>query len=282
MGEVANIYYHDVTNPLLARPENSHKGMFGNVLVVGGDYGMPGSVRIAAEGALQVGAGVVTVLTRKEHISSVVTGRPELLCYGVDNKFSLEPILKRANLIVLGPGLGTSDWSLDLFNKIINLPILKIIDADGLNLLANCLKNYKFNNWILTPHPGEAGRLLGISTDEVQNFRVQALKNLRNKFGGVIVLKGHETLVGSDSIVRCMVGNPGMATAGMGDLLSGIIAGYVAQGLDIFTAAKYGVLLHGNAGDKALNRLNKVSVLASDVLAEISGFSQKYSKVNEK
>lgn len=270
MTNVQSISFKDVRNPLPKRSKDSHKGMFGHVVVVGGDLGMPGAVRIAAEGALRVGAGVVTVITRDAHIAPVVCGRPELLCYGVEQDFSIDEILARATVILLGPGLGKSNWSLDLFAKTIVLPIPKIIDADGLNILAESSKKYKFNNWILTPHPGEAGRLLGISTQSVQNSRVQTLQLLQEKYGGTIVLKGHETLVGGDEIVKCLDGNPGMATAGMGDLLSGMISGLVSEGVDLFTAAKYGVLLHGHAGDIAIDRLKGVSVLASDVLVEIN------------
>lgn len=270
MLEVANISFADIINPLPPRPKDAHKGMFGHVVVIGGDYGMPGAVRIAAEGALRVGAGVVTVLTRPEHLTAVVCGRPELLCYGVGKDFVFDKILERATVILLGPGLGQSKWSLDLFNQVINLKIPKIIDADGLNLLAN--QNYKSDNWILTPHPGEAGRLLGISPNKVQESRIETLQKLHNKYGGIIVLKGHETLVGAENIVKCLTGNPAMATAGMGDLLSGIIAGLVAQGLDLLTAAKSGVLVHGNAGDQVVAKLNTRSMLATDLLADIRVF----------
>ncbi len=273
MVNITSVSFADLKSPLPVRPADSHKHMFGHVVVIGGDFGMPGAVRIAAEGALRVGAGVVTVITRPEHVAPVVSGRPELLCYGVDEKFSLDSILKRATVVLLGPGLGTSQWSENLFAQIIDLSIPKIIDADGLNLLAKISKLYK-NNWILTPHPGEAGRLLGVSAQEVQNSRIDVLQKLYKKFGGTIVLKGHETLISSDgeNIIKSTAGNPGMATAGQGDLLSGIISGLVAQGVDLFRAAKYGVLLHANAGDKALARLRAVSVLASDLLVEIMQF----------
>lgn len=264
MLDIASISFADITNPLPPRPKNSHKGMFGHVVVIGGDVGMPGAVRIAAEGALRVGAGVVTVVTRPEHITSVVCGRPELLCYGVDKDFVLDKILEQATVILLGPGLGQSKWSLDLFKQVIRFNIPMILDADGLNLLAS--HNYKSEKWILTPHPGEAGRLLGISTQEVQKSRIAALHNLHAKYSGVIVLKGHETLVGSKKVVKCLTGNPAMSSAGMGDLLSGIIAGLVAQGVDLLTSAKYGVLLHGNAGDRACAIFKTPSVLAMDLL----------------
>jgi len=268
MLDIASISFADINNPLPPRPQDAHKGMFGHVVVIGGDFGMPGAVRIAAEGALRVGAGCVTVLTRPEHITSVVCSRPELLCYGVDKYFVLDKIIKRATVILLGPGLGQSKWSLDLFNQVINLKIPKVLDADGLNLLAN--QNYKSDNWILTPHPGEAARLLGISPRNVQDSRIDTLQNIHKKYGGVIVLKGHETLVGADKIIKCVTGNPAMASAGMGDLLSGIITGLVAQGLNLFTAAKYGVLLHGNAGDKAVSKFKTTSVLAMDLLGMLT------------
>ena len=111
--------------------------MFGHVIVVGGDFGMPGAVRLAAEGALRVGAGVVSVLTRELHVAPVVSGRPELLCYGVNETTDIDDILQRATVAIIGPGLGKSLWSKNLFARVMALPIPKIIDADGLNLLAN-------------------------------------------------------------------------------------------------------------------------------------------------
>ena len=239
---------------LQKRPVDAHKGMFGHVLVVGGDNGMPGAVRLAGEGALRTGGGLVTVLTRKAHICSTVAACPELLCYGVDSDTSvLDQLLEKATFIVLGPGLGQSNWSKQLFDKIIVSSLPMLIDADGLNWLSHYERTVSPRpNWILTPHPGEAARLLGISTQDVQANRRQSIQLLQTRYGGVIVLKGAASMIATtdEPIQCCFAGNPGMASAGMGDLLSGMIAGFAAQGLTLWQAAQIGVLLHAMAGDR--------------------------------
>lgn len=274
MVNVEDINLDTIKGWIKPRPVDAHKGLFGNVLVIGGDYGMPGSVRLAAEAALRVGAGVVTVVTRKEHIGVVVCGRPELLCYGVDSSIEiLDILLEKATVIVIGPGLGQSAWSLCLFNKIISLSTKLILDADALNLLAKLKKTPKNSaNWIITPHPGEAGRLLGIPATKVQLAREKSILQLQDKYSCSVVLKGYNTLMAfsnTRSLKRCISGNSGMATAGMGDLLSGIIAGLVAIGLSLSQAAQAGVLLHAHAGDLAMRKIDSNSVLASDVLREL-------------
>lgn len=262
----------DILKTLAKRQQDAHKGSFGNVVVVGGDYGMPGAARIAAEAALRVGAGLVTVLTRKEHVAPVVSGRPELLCYGVEESDSvIDKVLARATVVVLGPGLGQSSWSKYLYDKVLALAVPKVVDADALNLLAADDASRQATSWVLTPHPGEAGRLLNLSIQDVQSAREDSIKALQLKYGGTIVLKGHGTLITADGkdIKMCAYGNPGMATAGMGDLLSGVIAGLLAQGLDSLKAAQLGVLRHAMAGDKVIAKTGKVSALAMDLLGEV-------------
>ena len=235
------ITLEDVQSFLKPRPVDAHKGLFGRVLVVGGDYGMPGAVRIAAEGALRVGAGLVTVLTRSAHIAAVVSERPELLCYGTDVSLKIvSELLAHANFVVLGSGLGQSAWSQRLFDAVFESDLPKVIDADGLNWLARRQNLSPSSNWILTPHPGEAARMLGKQVADIQNNRSAALLALQNRYGGVIVLKGAGTLLmGPDQkLVQCLAGNPAMASAGMGDVLSGLIAGLAGQGLSLWEAAQ--------------------------------------------
>ena len=181
---------------LMPRPTDANKGLFGRVLVLGGDFGMPGAVRIAAEGALRVGAGLVTVATRPEHVSSTVSTRPELLCYGLDADISgLDALIAHASVIVLGPGLGQSTWSQTIFNAVVQSSKPLLIDADGLNWLARTSPKTPRSNWILTPHPGEAARLLNTTVEQIQSDRMHAIQLLQQKWGGVIVLKGAGTLV---------------------------------------------------------------------------------------
>jgi ADP-dependent NAD(P)H-hydrate dehydratase / NAD(P)H-hydrate epimerase len=258
------------------RSKVANKGEFGHVLIIGGDYGMPGAVSIAGMGAAFMGAGLITVITRPEHITAVLSNRPELLCYGLKSSQTqlLKHLLAKASMIILGPGLGESNWSRWLFKTTLQYirthqtPCL--IDADGLNWISK-------TNWvsqpscIFTPHPGEAARLLACSVETIQSNRTDAIKKLQKKLGGVIVLKGAESLVytAEEAVHICHAGNPGMASGGMGDLLSGIIAGLITQGLTPWQAAQMGVLLHAQAGDAALEKLGGPGLLASDLLPEL-------------
>lgn len=263
------------------RPLDSHKGLFGHVLVVGGDIGMPGSVRLAAEGALRTGAGLVTVLTHPTHASTITIGRPELICYGVDKlDTAIKATIKKATMIVLGPGLGQSAWSKQLFDAIMTESTPKIIDADGLNWLAQS-QYTPSKDWVLTPHPGEAARLVGCSTQAIQQDRIKAVLNLVNKYSGVVVLKGSQSMIATtqEPLTSCSHGNPGMASPGMGDLLSGIIAGCKAQGLTLWQAARAGVFIHAMAGDIVAASQGQRGLLASDLLHELprlmNDFGQK-------
>lgn len=246
------------------RAHAAHKGDFGHVLIVGGDYGMPGAVRLAGGAALRVGAGLVTLATRTEHINMIST-RPELICYGINKTKELNLLLQRATVIAIGSGLGQSTWSKRLYKKLLTVKIPKIIDADGLNLLA---KNpVRRKDWILTPHPGEAARLLDCTIETIQQDRIAAIRALQKKYSGIIVLKGAGTLVlGEDNAINiCNLGNPGMASAGMGDVLTGVISGLLAQGLTLLQAAQVGVCLHATAGDIAAQKGER-GLLASDLM----------------
>lgn len=271
----------EVQSWFVPRIKDANKGLYGKVLVIGGDYGMPGAVRLAGEAALRVGAGLVTLVTREEHIAATISGRPELLCYGLESSFELlDHLLAKATVVVLGSGLGLSAWSKQIFDCVINTSLPLIIDADGLNWLSKsktAIGNHA--NWILTPHPGEASRLLGVSVSDICANRIDAVEALRAKYGGVAVLKGDGSLISSDNhpLVKCVYGNPGMASAGMGDLLSGMIAGLVAQGFDLWNAACAGVILHASAGDRASKRQGERGLLASDLLQELP---QLVNKVN--
>lgn len=249
------------------RRRHANKGDYGHVLVVGGDYGMGGAVRMAAEAALRVGAGLVSVATRPEHISVVTTCRPEIMCHQVQSPEDLDSVLERASVLVLGPGLGKSEWSRNLFNHLIKIDLPKVIDADGLNLLAETPQRQE--HWILTPHPGEAARLLKTSVTEIQHHRQKAVKSLQENYGGVAILKGAGTLVQNGiqrQAIHCGAGNPGMASGGMGDVLSGVIGGLLAQKLSLAEAAETAVQIHSQAADKAAQQGGERGLLACDLL----------------
>ncbi len=236
---------------LAKREPTAHKGQFGHVLVIGGDLGFAGAARLAGEAAARVGAGLVSVATRPEHASAVVGARPELMCRGVSNPGELADLAERATVLALGPGLGQSAWSTTLFGAALATELPMVVDADALNLLARAPRRRA--DWVLTPHPGEAARLLDTSTRAVQSDRLAAVRALVERYGGVCVLKGSGTLVfATDAGVGLSAaGNPGMATGGMGDVLTGVIAGLVAQGLTPVEAAREGVCLHAEAADQA-------------------------------
>jgi hydroxyethylthiazole kinase-like uncharacterized protein yjeF len=259
--------------PLPPRYRTAHKGDFGHVLVVGGDYGFAGAPLLAAGACARIGAGLTSVATRLEHIAAIVAAQPEIMAHPVRSGQELELLLSAPSLLVVGPGLGRSPWSEQLLQwaAMSNLPM--ILDADGLNLLAagRPLGDCRRDNWILTPHPGEAARLLGVSTAEIQADRFTAIRNLHNRYGGVIVLKGAGTLIfDGETIALCADGNPGMATGGMGDVLSGVIAGLLAQAeslmLTPFEVAQYAVCLHARAADLAAADDGERGLLAGDLL----------------
>jgi NAD(P)H-hydrate epimerase len=193
---------------------------------------------------------------------------------GVTSGQELEPLLTRPSLLVVGPGLGRSAWSEQMLQQATLCSLPLVLDADGLNMLAagRVVRESRRNNWILTPHPAEAARLLGITTAEIQQDRATAVLALQQRYGGVIVLKGAGTLVcGPNSAVSiCIGGNPGMASGGMGDVLSGIIGSLLAQGLELLDAAQLGVCLHAEAADIAAKQGER-GLLASDLIAQLHG-----------
>lgn len=248
------------------RLKNSHKGNFGHVLVIGGGLGMPGSICLTANAALRVGAGLVTLATRPEYATQALGSLPEAMIYGIEEVDELDTLINRATICVIGPGLGEDEWAIALFRKAVTSQLPMVIDASALRILA---KNHQQDdNWILTPHPGEAAYLLGCSTKDVQSDRYQAINTLQQQYGGNIILKGVGTLIVTEEgeTYLCDAGNPGMASGGMGDTLNGVIAGLAAQGLSLADAAKVGVWLHATAADEAARVKGQRGLLASDLM----------------
>lgn len=229
----------------------AHKGDSGHVLVLGGDTGMAGAALLCARAALRAGAGLLSLGTRATHAAALVAAQPECMIRGVEEAAELEPLLVRATVIALGPGLGQGDWARALFERVLGVPMPCVLDADALNLLSQAPRSCP--HAVLTPHPGEAARLLGIGVAEVQRDRFAALALLVQRFECPVVLKGAGSLVGAPGELPRVIdaGNPGMAVGGMGDLLTGVIAALIAQGLTPFEAATFGALAHAAAGDVA-------------------------------
>jgi hydroxyethylthiazole kinase-like uncharacterized protein yjeF len=250
---------------LKPRARDWHKGLSGHVLIVGGGEGYSGAARLAAESALRVGAGRVTLAVWPGNADLMNVHYPELMCHGVETPDALKPLLALADVVVLGPGLTQTDWGQALWQAVIETELPLVLDADGLNLLVG--KSLNKENWVMTPHPGEAARLLGVSVPDVQSDRLSSTKALANQFGGVCVLKGAGTVVVAPNALPmvCDKGNPGMATAGMGDVLSGVIGGLMAQSIPLNEAAKLGVLVHAMAGDLAAKEGER-GMIASDLL----------------
>jgi NAD(P)H-hydrate epimerase len=251
------------------RRRNSHKGDFGHVLVVGGAAGMSGAAQLAGEAALRSGAGLVSVATHPAHASMLNLGCPELMVSAVETAGDLASPMERASVLAAGPGLGQGSWGRVLLDACLESPLPLVVDADGLNLLAG--QPRQRHQWVLTPHPAEAGRLLQCTTGEVQNDRVEQAIRLAQRYAAVVVLKGCGTVVAAPDgrYGICSLGNAGMATGGSGDVLTGIIAGFMAQGLDPWDAAGAGVAAHGAAGDLVAVTQGERGMLASDISAAL-------------
>ncbi len=254
-----------LVHALPRRRLNAHKGDSGHVLVLGGDVGMAGAALLCARAALRAGAGLLSLGTRAAHAATLVAAQPECMVHAVEDASELEPLFARATVIALGPGLGQGEWGHALFDQALAARRPCVLDADALNLLARGPRTC--SNAVLTPHPGEAARLLGVSVAEVQRDRYAALAHLVQRYGCAVVLKGAGSLVGAPGELPRVIdaGNPGMAVGGMGDLLTGVIAALIAQGLDVFEAACLGALAHAAAGDVAAAKGER-GLLPSDLL----------------
>jgi hydroxyethylthiazole kinase-like uncharacterized protein yjeF len=281
------------------RALNSHKGRHGHVQVIGGDYGYAGAALMASQAALVSGAGLVSCATRPEHISAYISRCPEIMVAGINSGLELLPFIddeqNQDKVLVVGPGLGKQAYGQLLLQTVLQQlerplsfsaqslvkPRAIVLDADGLNLLAakpfitGSKVDFSYHAVIMTPHPGEAGRLLNISTEEVQADRMSAVKALVEKFSCTVILKGQHSLIAGKNnqdelqIYRCLDGNPGMASGGMGDILSGIVGAVLAQfnvlGLSPLAAAKLACCVHSKAADDASIK-GEIGLLATDLL----------------
>ncbi len=272
IGADAKLVAHaEAARALAPRARTAHKGHFGHVLVIGGDHGMGGAALLAGAAAARAGAGLVSVATRAEHVAAIVGARPELMVRGIETAADLDPLLARADVVALGPGLGQGPWARELMVPVLARALPTVVDADALNLLAV----HRFAlpaRCVLTPHPGEAARMLGTDTQGIQKDRYAAARALAREYGAVTVLKGAGSLIAEPSgAVRVLSSaNPGMASGGMGDVLTGVIAALLAQGLAAPAAAAFGAWLHAEAARRAAHAGER-GMLASDLLAELRG-----------
>jgi NAD(P)H-hydrate epimerase len=248
------------------RKRSAHKGDNGHVLAIGGDDGTAGAIRLCSEASLRAGAGLVSVATRQGNLTALNAARPELMAHAVNGPQAIAPLIDRASVLAVGPGLGQSAWGHALWLTALDSAKPLVLDADGLNLLALEPRRFE-HSVVLTPHPGEAARLLGVTTSEIGMDRFAAARALAARYGAVVVLKGAGSLIADTDgrLAVCPWGNPGMASGGMGDLLAGIIAALLAQGLEPWQAACLGVGLHARAGDAAA-QAGERGLIASDLL----------------
>lgn len=243
---------------LRRRAKDAHKHAAGHALVLGGGRGMGGAAVMAAEGALRAGAGLVTLCTED---NAAARARPEVMTVALGE---LRASAGRFTAAIAGPGLGGGAFAVDAVAAVLELGLPLVVDADALNLLAR--ESARRDNWVLTPHPGEAARLLGIDSAAVQAGRLQAATDIAGRYGGVCVLKGAGTVITDGGQTwLCAAGNPGMAAAGMGDVLSGVVGAFIAQGYGVMDSACCGVQLHAAAGDAAAATDGTVGMAASDL-----------------
>ena len=262
--------YEDCLGLIGPRRRDSHKGRFGHVLVVGGDHGLAGAARLAGEAAARTGSGLVSVATRPEHVAPIVASRPELMVRGIDSPDALGPLLDRASVVAVGPGLGRNEWGASLLERVVASGCAIVVDADAVNLLAEgavAWPNAAVRPVVYTPHPGEAARVLDMSVDTLESDRFASAQALAETRPGTWLLKGAGTIVAESGVIPrvCEGGNPGMASGGMGDVLTGIVAALLAQGCGAFDAASAGACVHAAAGDTAAESGER-GLLAGDVV----------------
>jgi NAD(P)H-hydrate epimerase len=267
---------------LPVRSENSHKGSNGRVLIAGGEQAMAGAACLAGWSAYISGAGLVRVACIPENVTAITASRPELLVSGIRSTQQLKKLFRQSDVLALGPGLGQSSWSRTIFEYCLEFGHPDILDADGLNLLAKSPARQQ--NWILTPHPAEAGRLLKCKASDIQLDRTSAVKEIAKQYGGICILKGKSTLVAinEEALWTCPYGNSALAVAGTGDVLTGLLAGLLAQGMTTEKAAVTAVVLHACAGDIHAAEHGPVGMLASDLMLPLRQLRNDHQMKDER
>ncbi len=249
------------------RPADSHKGQLGHLLLIGGDKGLGGAIQLAAQAASRMGPGLISVATNAAHLTPLLSRQPEIMAHGVRNRHDLTPLLERASHLVVGPGLGQSAWSQQMLLAALESGKPALLDADALNLIAKHQVALQ-GDYVLTPHPGEAARLLECSVQEIQTDRLQSVLTLQQRFGASVLLKGSGSLIAHTEgrVKLCAAGNSGMASGGMGDVLSGLAGGLMAQNLGLPYSLELATMLHACAADACVEQQGLRGLLASDLI----------------
>ncbi|MBJ6137216.1 NAD(P)H-hydrate dehydratase [Marinobacter litoralis] len=263
-------HWRDCRTAFPSRPRNAHKGHFGHVLIVAGESGYGGAGIMAAEAASRAGAGLVSLATRPEHVTAALVRCPSVMVRGVVHGSELTALIEQADVIVCGPGIGKSAWGQQMLQQVLDSAKPRVLDADALNMMATRAA-IPSNQHVLTPHPGEAARMLGCSVAEIEADRLAAAQKIQRIWGGVVLLKGAGTVIATNSAAPVVVagGNPGMATGGMGDVLSGMLGAFMGQLTDIGWASVVAASAHLAAGGRAAERLGYKGVLPTDVIQDL-------------
>ena len=259
---------YELANHVSLRKRSAHKGSSGHILIIGGSHTMEGAAFMAARAAYRAGAGLVSIALIDASPAISTNDIPEIRVFRLTDVQEFEDLMDSCDVIGIGPGLGQGALARAALELVARSDKNIVVDADGLNLLA--LTDLKREDWILTPHPGEAGTLLDEEVFTVQDDRLDSATRIVGRYGGICVLKGANTVVASDeSRWVCAQGNAGMATAGMGDILTGAICGVWAQGMTADAAARTGVWLHAEAGDGNAENFGMLGMMATDLLPAI-------------
>ena len=268
--------FDSIEKKIPKRSRTSHKGDFGRVLVVGGSEGMGGAAILSSEASLFCGSGLVHLNTHPINVEASLIRNPEVMVTGNNINFSKPTSI---DVLLCGPGLKTDEWSENIFNEVILTKDVKtmIFDAGALHFMSET--NLEINaDMVLTPHPGEAAKLLGISNNEVQDDRINAAKSISNKFSAYVILKGKETIIcsGNDKeIFVCSEGGPELSSGGTGDVLAGVLSALIAQKVDIIDACKLSVAVHARAGEVFKNKTGEIGLNASSLIPTIRDLINK-------
>ncbi len=285
----AMLRWQEVRARLPRLEADAHKHQFGHLLVIGGDFGMGGAAIMAAQSAMRAGTGLVSLITRPEHVAPTLAGCPEIMAIGMTEQPEDVLASQKVDALVIGPGLGEREWGQRLLRAIADIDVPVLADGSALNLMGAHMGAQRINApkglAVITPHAGEAAKLLGCGTARINEDRFQSALALSRQMNAVTVLKGAGSLIAepddagqgsrqdtnheASSISVCMEGNPGMATAGSGDVLAGMIGGLLAQGRSALDASVCATCLHAAAGDMAARDLGQRSLNATDILARL-------------
>jgi NAD(P)H-hydrate epimerase len=270
------VSYHSLTqnDPLLpSRRGNSNKGNHGHALLIGGETGFGGAIAMAVDACCRTGAGLTSCATRPANVSVVLARRPECMAAAINAGLEMQPLMDKASVLACGPGLGRSSWAELLLQQVLQSDYPVVLDADALNIIASPGWQTEFpeRDVVMTPHPGEAARLLDKSVADIQSDRLGAAQAIADKYHAVVILKGQGSIIASPEgdLAICTDGNPGMATGGMGDVLTGVITGLLSQGLTPWEAALKGACLHSAAADLAASESGTRGLLATDLMPYI-------------